>query len=428
MAFKKIVSFLIVVLELLLITQIVWADTTGEVNFEFSYSPESGELDGGANLNLKYTDSISDQHYLTADLLFNYPEEDFNLIRINEAFVQGIQTPWEEVDYRLGLLQITWGASDIMSPVDVVNPRPFSLSFTEEALEEKLPIPSLNLEWYHSFTWWLEFLYQPYFVANYIPHSMEENMLVNQLAHSLTVDPSQLELSLSKENPQVDFLHPIWGIRTQGMLGNIDVALSYFQGYYLSSYPYQTQITYHPDGTLSSQVNSGYPRKTMVGLEFQGEFPLLEGSTFRGDLALFVPERWINQIIITQPDGTVITNQEGILNEPYWKASFGIDYTTEQDVVLNTAFVLGNPYEEGKDVSPYLFLSAEKTSEDGKWTPFITSGLSLWDGSMVNAVGTRYQPETNWEVSFTYTFSSGSPQSKLGAVGDGFFLGIEHVF
>ena len=127
------------------------------------------------------------------------------------------------------------------------------------------------------------------------------------------------------------------------------------QGYYLSPYPRETNVFLGLDGSSVVDVTMGYPRRSMLGLEFQGEFPLLEGSTFRGDIALFVPERWINRINITQPSGEVISYPQEVFQNPYWKGSLGIDYTTDNNTLLNLVWMWGNPYEEGEDISPTFF-------------------------------------------------------------------------
>ncbi|HXL02921.1 MAG TPA: hypothetical protein PK016_07400, partial [Candidatus Atribacteria bacterium] len=347
---------------------------------------------------------------------------------INELFLQGIEAPWEEVDFRVGLLKMSWGASDIMSPVDVINPTPFSLSFSENALENKIPVPALDLEWYHSQDWSWEFFYQPDFVPNFIPEGIEGQLLAYELASLLSVNPQKLVLNLTEEEPLVDFSHPIWGIRARGIVSNVDVAVSYLQSYYLSPYPRETNVLMGLDGNSIVDVTLGYPKRSMLGLEFQGEFPLLEGSTFRGDIAIFMPERWVNHINITQPSGEVVSYPQEIFQNPYWKGSLGIDYTTDNNTLLNLVWMWGNPYEEGKDVSPYLFLTAERPSEDNKWTTLLTSGVSLQDGSMVNVIGLTYKPKDNWNIALSYSFSSGAPGSKLGEVGDGVFLNVKYSF
>jgi len=405
------------------------SEITGEAKVEVSYDLGKGESSWGGNLNLKYGTSLSANYYLTADLLLSYQSESyFQPLMINELFLQGIEAPWEEVDFRVGLLKMSWGASDIMSPVDVINPTPFSLSFSENALENKIPVPALDLEWYHSQDWSWEFFYQPDFVPNFIPEGIEGQLLAYELASLLSVNPQKLVLNLTEEEPLVDFSHPIWGIRARGIVSNVDVAVSYLQSYYLSPYPRETNVLMGLDGNSIVDVTLGYPKRSMLGLEFQGEFPLLEGSTFRGDIAIFMPERWVNHINITQPSGEVVSYPQEIFQNPYWKGSLGIDYTTDNNTLLNLVWMWGNPYEEGKDVSPYLFLTAERPSEDNKWTTLLTSGVSLQDGSMVNVIGLTYKPKDNWNIALSYSFSSGAPGSKLGEVGDGVFLNVKYSF
>jgi hypothetical protein len=90
--------------------------------------------------------------------------------------------------------------------------------------------------------------------------------------------------------------------------------------------------------------------------------------------------------------------------------------------------MFGNPYEEGNNVSPYLFLRLEKPSPNDKWKPFLNSILSLEDGSMINVIGTDYKPKDNWLVSLSYSISSGSQNSKLGMAGDSISLSVKYVF
>ena len=64
----------------------------------------------------------------------------------------------------------------------------------------------------------------------------------------------------------------------------MNVAVSYLQGYYLSPYPRETNVF---SGSMEQRVDvtMGYPEE-YAGSGVSGKFPLLEGSTFRGDIAL----------------------------------------------------------------------------------------------------------------------------------------------
>jgi hypothetical protein len=277
-------------------------------------------------------------------------------------------------------------------------------------------------------TWSLEFVYQPEFRSNFTPDYVEKLLLGYQLAAAVEINPSLMDIQISKIEPDVSFTNPIWGIRARGKVGSVDTAFSFLKGYYLSTYPYNTDITLQTDGSSVAQVNMGYPERSVLGMEFQGEIPGVAGVTFRADFALFMPQKWTNHIATHQPDGTTSFTMVDVFDELYWKASVGADYTASDKTYYNLIYMFGNPYEEGNNVSPYLFLRLEKPSPNDKWKPFLNSILSLEDGSMINVIGTDYKPKDNWLVSLSYSISSGSQNSKLGMAGDSISLSVKYVF
>ncbi|WP_369018784.1 hypothetical protein QBE54_02485 [Thermatribacter velox] len=428
---KRLCFLLVVALLALYALPVRASELSGEAEMFSSYDFSTGDLDYGTRVDLDYTTSLGDSNYFfQAGLLLKYQDENnFRPLRVKEAYLQGIQAPWEEVDFKLGFLQLTWGASDVMSPVDSINPRPFSASLSEEALEDKIPIPALDAEWYFSDFWSLEFLYQVDFIPNFVPASVEEQLFAGGLLSQFSgLNPEALTLSIEKEYPEVGFTSPIWAIRARGMVSDIDVAFSFYHGYFLSGYPRSTDIVISADSSSTVQSVWGFPERSILGLEFQGELFALEGSTFRGDLALVFPEKWEHQIAVHYPDGSVETFTDTTFTSPYLKASLGVDYTTESDWYFSINYLLGNPFEEGKDVSSYLYFHTDYTTEDGKWKPMLTSVLSLQDGSMVNMLGATYKPRDNWEVSFSFSLSSGASNSKLGSLSDGVFLSVDYSF
>lgn len=428
---KRLLSLFVVILLTLYALPAFSSEFSGEVEIFSSYDLSTGDLDYGTRVDLDYTTSLGDSDYFfQAGLLLKYQDENnFRPLRVKEAYLQGIQAPWEEVDFKLGLLQLTWGASDVMSPADLVNPRPFSTSLSKEAMEDKIPIPALDAEWYFSDFWSLEFLYQPTFVANFIPVSVEEQMFAGQLLSQFSsLSPEALTLSVEKEYPAVGFASPIWAVRARGMISDIDVAFSFYHGYFLSAYPRFTEITVAADASSTVHSVWGFPERSVLGLEFQGELSALEGSTFRGDLALVFPEEWEHQVAIHYPNGSVETFTDSTFASPYLKASLGVDYTTENDWYFSLNYLLGNPFEEGRDVSSYIYFYTDYTTEDGKWKPMLTSVLSLEDGSMVNMLGTTYKPRDNWEINLSISLSSGAKNSRLGSLSDGVFLNVDYSF
>lgn len=399
-------------------------NTSGNVKVSGTYSFAEKDLDYGIVLEFSSTIGLSDHYFGNIELFLKYQDENnIRPFRAKEISLQGVQAPWEETDFRIGLLEMTWGASDIMSPVDVLNPRPFSLSLSEDALQDKIPVPALDLEWYLSSTWSLEFFYQPQFVANFIPKFVEERLLLPLLL-PFGADPEKTDIIVTKEEPLVSFSSPIWALRARGTVSSsLDVALSYTQGYFLSSYPRETDVVFLPDGSWKVDVLSGYPKRSILGLEFQGTLAGIEGLTFRGDVAWIVPEKWVN--LVTLPQGESIPVL--ILDAPYWKASLGVDYSFN-DTYVSLAYLLGNLWEEGETVSPYTYLHADWKSRNGTWNPFLNFVASLEDGSTVWILGTEYKPRDNWNVSLAFTTSGGAPGSKLGDVSEGVLLEVKYSF
>jgi len=427
---KKIrLLFLIMASVLIVASCSLAADINGEVTAFGSYGVDTNNFEYGSSLQLTYNPALSNNYYLMIDTTLKYQSENnYSPIRINELYIQGIATPSEDIDFKVGYLNLTWGASDAFSPIDNINPRPFSQSISSSALDEKIPILALNVEWYMNPTWSMEIVYQPEFRPNYTPDYVENLLLGYQLAPLLGVNPQTMQIAVEKERPEVSFTQPIWGIRARGKVGSVDTAFSFLKGYYLSAYPYQTDVTLNSDGSSSVQTKMDYPERSVLGAEFQGEIPGIAGVTFRADFALFIPEQWTNQITIHNTDGTTNFTNVDVFDEIYWKASVGADYTAEDNTYYNLIYLLGTPYEEGKDVSSYLFLRLEKPSSDNKWNPFLNSILSLEDGSMINVIGTDYKPKDNWTVTFSYSISSGPATSMFALAGDTISLNVSYVF
>ena len=405
------------------------ADIYGEVSAYGNYAFDTEGFGYGTKLQLKYNPSLSDDYYLMADVSLKYQSENnYSPIRLNELYIQGFSTPSEDIDYKVGYMHLTWGASDAFSPIDNINPRPFSQSISQDALDEKIPVLALNVEWYMNPTWSLEFVYQPEFQSNYRPDQIDNLFLGYQLASMLDLNPQVMQIDTIQHLPEVGFLNPVWGVRARGNVGSVDTAFSFLKGYYLNAYPYRTDITVNPDGSSLVQTEMGYPERSVLGAEFQGEIPGIAGVTFRVDFALFIPEKWTNQITTHNADGTTNFTTVDVFDEMYLKASVGADYTASDNSYYNLIYLLGNPYEEGKDINSYLFFRLEKPSPDSKWKPFLNSILNLNDGSMINVIGTDYNPKENWTITLSYSISSGAPPSLLAMAGDTLSLSVKHVF
>ncbi|GAF81263.1 unnamed protein product, partial [marine sediment metagenome] len=208
----------------------------------------------------------------------------------------------------------------------------------------------------------------------------------------------------------------VWGIKLGRSFTSFDAAISYYNGYYLSAYPETMEPV--PDASgMSLDLGLGYPKKSVFGFEFQGDFPGIDGATLRGDLAYIVPQSW-------QVQG------EDMLKDPYIKAVIGADYTTSFDLYLNVGFIWGFAFEEGDQCSPYISLNARKELEDSKLTPNYLGIISLQDGSMINSIGASYNFTDDFSITFSYVSILGDQTSKLGQMGsaEGLYLMGEWSF
>ena len=59
----------------------------------------------------------------------------------------------------------------------------------------------------------------------------------------------------------------------------------------MDPFPADLSVSLNPSGNIM-KMKLGYPAKQVLGLEFQGDFPGIEGATLRGDLAYIIPEVW----------------------------------------------------------------------------------------------------------------------------------------
>ena len=165
------------------------------------------------------------------------------------------------------------------------------------------------------------------------------------------------------------------------------------------------------------EITLGYPAKQVLGLEFQGEFPGIDGATLRGDLAYIIPQKWEFQ-------------GETMLEEPYLQAVIGADYTTDSNLYLNGGFIYGLPFERGNESSPYFYLNANQEIDDSDFKPFFAGVLSLSDMSMVNNIGLDYQLTESVTATMSYSFLLGEEQSKLGQFkrSQGIYFTLEWLF
>ena len=272
---------------------------------------------------------------------------------------------------------------------------------------------AVDATYYFNDITYLQAIVLPSFVPSYMPEKYEEQIYLSMFAPQFQAQGIEItSVNITHAFPE----NPVWGIKLGRSFTSFDAAISYYNGYYFNGYP-ETMQPVPGDSGMALNLGLGYPKKSVFGLEFQGDFPGIEGATLRGDLAYIVPQPW-------QVQG------EDMLKDPYLKAVIGADYTTSFDLYLNVGFIWGFAFEEGDQCSPYISLNARKELEDSKLTPNYLGIISLQDGSMVNSIGTSYDFTDDFSINLSYLSVLGDQTSKLGQMesAEGLYISGEWSF
>jgi len=405
--------FLVVFIILLFSASVYALDFSGNLTYSGQYDLSEQNLSNTLNLDLNFTHNFSDEIFAEGDLVIRYSDKSSTspfMIIPKEIYI-GAYDLVPQLDIRTGLLIVSWGSADMFSPLDNFNPLPPGLSFT--SMTQKNGVLAADATYYFNDITYLQAIVLPSFVPSYMPEKYQEQIYLSMFAPQFQAQGIEINsVNITCTLPE----NPVWGLKLGRSFTSFDAAISYYNGYYLNTYPEIVEPIPGVSG-MTLNLGLGYPKKDVFGFEFQGDFPGIEGATLRGDLAYIVPQPW-------QVQG------EDILKDPYIKAAIGADYTTSFDLYLNVGFIWGFIFEEGDQCSPYISLNAKKELEDSKLTPNYLGIISLHDGSMVNSVGASYDFTDDFSITFSYVSILGDQTSKLGQMGsaEGLYLMGEWSF
>jgi hypothetical protein len=404
-----------VILLIILVSSVsVYAfDFSGNLTYSGQYNLSEQNLSNTLNLDLNVVHNFTDEVFAEGDLVIKYSDKSSTnpfMIIPKEIYI-GTYDLIPQVDIKTGMLIVSWGSSDMFSPLDNFNPLPPGISFTDTS--RKRGVLAVDASYYLNDITYLQAIYLDNFTPSFMPEEYEEQLYLAMFSPEFQAQGIEIDsVNLTRNLPQ----KPVWGVKLGRSFTSFDAAISYYNGYYFNGYPETVVPVFTTSGTTLN-LGLGYPQKSVFGFEFQGDFPGIEGATLRGDLAYIVPQPW-------QVQG------EDVLKDPYLKAVIGADYTTSFDLYLNVAFIWGFILEEGDQCSPYISLNAKKDLEDSKLTPNYVGIISLHDGSMVNSIGASYDFTDDFSVTLSYVSVFGDPDSKLGQLGsaEGIYLSGEWSF
>jgi len=409
----KINIFLILLIILVSSVSVFAGDFSGNLTYSGQYNFTEQNLSNTLNLDLNYIQNFTDEVFAEGDLLIRYSDKSSPnpfMIIPKEIYI-GTYDIIPQLDIKTGLLIISWGSADMFSPLDNFNPLPPGMSFT--SMTQKNGVLAADATYYFNDITYLQAIVLPSFVPSYMPEKYEEQIYLSMFAPQFQAQGIEINsVNITYTFPE----NPVWGTKLGRSFTSFDAAISYYNGYYLNAYPEIMEPV--PDASgMSLDLGLGYPKKNVIGLEFQGDFPGIEGATLRGDLAYIIPQPWEVQ-------------GKYVLKDPYLKAVIGADYTTSFDLYLNAGFIWGFVFEEGDQCSPYISLNARKELEDSKLTPNYLGIISLHDGSMVNSIGASYDFNDDFSITFSYISVLGDQTSKLGQMrsAEGLYLMGEWSF
>jgi len=409
----KINIFLILLIILVSSVSVFAGDFSGNLTYSGQYNFTEQNLSNTLNLDLNYIQNFTDEVFAEGDLLIRYSDKSSPnpfMIIPKEIYI-GTYDIIPQLDIKTGLLIISWGSADMFSPLDNFNPLPPGMSFT--SMTQKNGVLAADATYYFNDITYLQAIVLPSFVPSYMPEKYEEQIYLSMFAPQFQAQGIEINsVNITYTFPE----NPVWGTKLGRSFTSFDAAISYYNGYYLNAYPEIMEPVPGASG-MSLDLGLGYPKKNVIGFEFQGDFPGIEGATLRGDLAYIIPQPWEVQ-------------GKYVLKDPYLKAVIGADYTTSFDLYLNAGFIWGFVFEEGDQCSPYISLNARKELEDSKLTPNYLGIISLHDGSMVNSIGASYDFNDDFSITFSYISVLGDQTSKLGQMrsAEGLYLMGEWSF
>jgi hypothetical protein len=286
----------------------------------------------------------------SADNLFDYEDLLPLEIVLRETYADLYGFPHRSMDVRAGRQRIVWGTAEQVSVIDNLNP-----SDLEDFWDfgRRVPSEALKISWYtRRFT--LEGVYLPLFRPAVLPEQMLQRTqsAFLDLSAPLVVTDLVMDYTLPGADP---WKNASLATRLSFTLLGWDLALSYIYGW--QDFPAATTITGSWDATppttdVSIQIDNGYPRRHVAGLDLVGE---LFGLGLWAEGALFFP------------DYTVVTDMTGIGGsasqeeaEHYFKACAGLDYTFAFGPYFNVQYAHGLAFENSRDeIQDYLLAALE---------------------------------------------------------------------
>ncbi len=210
---------------------------------------------------------------------------------------------------RVGRQIISWGKSDGVYMLDILNPFNLSNPTNFDEQYNKIPTWALNANYQISSTGTIQFVYEPKYLPYYYPGLPIKGGLPYQGGYQ-DFTPNVVALFNNNENGQfgvktpVDYHQPsaapsngIYATRWSDELANVHYTLNYVYGWTA----YMIQFPNTGDFATATSVNEQPRRVHIAGASFDYELQdvpaPLDGTVIRGETALTVGDRYYEGIV-----------------------------------------------------------------------------------------------------------------------------------
>lgn len=181
----------------------------------------------------------------------------------------------DEVDVTVGKQRVTWGSTDGVNPVDVLNPR--DLSFPPGS--EKLAVPMLYASIYAADDFRVQAALVPVFTPPLLPGP--DWRAVPPAAVPPGVEIVE-QLPLEEQRPAAALGNVQFGVRATALLGDFDVSATYVHGFRNQPTRWARIEPTNTPGEYLLQPMISYDRIDLIGLDFSG---VLGDVVLRGEAA-----------------------------------------------------------------------------------------------------------------------------------------------
>lgn len=162
--------FLTIFVLLLFSTSVVFAyDFSGSLTYSGGYSFNENNLNNTLSLGLNYIYNFTDEVFVEGGLVIRYTDKSFAdpLMIIPKEIYIGAYDLIPNLDIRTGMLIVSWGSSDMFSPLDNFNPSPPGISFTD--ISGKSGIWAVDATYYFNDITYLQAIFLPHFAPSFMP-------------------------------------------------------------------------------------------------------------------------------------------------------------------------------------------------------------------------------------------------------------------